>query len=187
MGQNDSTFKVTATPQQRFFLAQAFFSPTLKFKDRTKERLLYRARKQLGLMGPSEWIAERGRVGEIWQEKKSFNVFEVTEETAAFVVTTIGELEKEPFQSFMLEGLLQQLEAKRDADSLDMALPLDEEAEAPLWKPSLKPILVNPDRFTDVLKDVVQAAESYGAFRTAMLKVLEMPEIDALPGKTKAA
>lgn len=184
-----ATFKVTTSPRVRYFLAALLLHPKLKeeLKDRTKQRALYRARKQLGLMEPSEWLSDKGRVGEIWRDGKTLNVFEVSEDSAAFIVGILAPLEKEPYQTFIVEELMQQLEAKTDAPNLDMALPFDEGTEAPLWKPTLKPSLVNPERFTDVLCAVAEGCLSFGQFREKLIEALKLPETDAFPAEDQDA
>lgn len=170
------TFRVATTPRARFTLARLFCRGDLKFKDRTKEKRLYRARKSLGLIEPSEYILAGKPPSDRWKDR-SVAAFEVTVETAEFVVETFASIEKDSGEAFMLEELVEQLEAKVDApEAFDVEM-LDIAAEAPLWKPqALIPILDRPEAWFDTQREIMQACTSYGAYRKAMLEVLLTPQ-----------
>lgn len=173
MGQ---TFRIAATPRERFHLARLLCHKTLKFKDRQKEKALYRARKTLGLMEPSEYILAQKPTSDLWRDNQQRAAFEVTQETAEFLVATIGGLEIDSGESFMVEELLEQLEAAKDSEAAAGLDLLDIEAEAPAWKPSLMPLLEGPEMWFEAQRQILDDSQSYGAFRKAMLDALKTPE-----------
>jgi hypothetical protein len=157
------SFRVTATPRTRFNLSVLLFHKDLQFKDRLKERSLYRSRKNLGLLEPSQQFSTNNRVGDIWRDHTTRNVFTVTEDNADFMIETIGKLEKNTNDLLYIEELLEQLEAKEDAADADTASEFNEQEEAPRWKPGLEPIITNPALFYDVLREAVKHG-NYGGF-----------------------
>jgi hypothetical protein len=168
----NQTFRITTTPRARFALSVMLFHKDVKFNDRGKERALRNARRALGLMEPSQNYAEHQRVGEIWRDHVTRNVFEVTADNADFILTTLAKIEKHSVDMLYLEELLEQLEDKRDAEDASTAVPFDEAAEAPAWKPPLTPIVGNPALLVDIIREAFEA-ESYGAARKLILPALK--------------
>lgn len=168
-----TTFKVVTTPRARQSLAMLFFSPALKFKDRVRERALYRARKALGLLEISEQRVQTQRIGPLWKDNTTRNVFEVAEADAEWIVKTIESVEKSSADLLVIEDLLGQLEDKRDAppELLEGALPYDPAAELAGWKPSLEPVIENPALVVAVLREAAQQ-ESYMGWRDTLRAAL---------------
>jgi hypothetical protein len=164
------TWIVTATPMERWTLSLFLFNTKLEFSGRQEQKRLYRARKALGLLEPSDaFMTYNGkdgplRVGPAAEDRKTRHRFAVTVDNAEFILNA---LEKTPMRggdTMRLEGLLQQLEAKEDADDAETAAEYSPELDAPEWKPSLKPMIDQPSRLLDIL-DHAFGAESYGEAR----------------------
>lgn len=169
------TFRVTATPRTRFVISVLLFHKDLKFKDRIKERSLYRVRKALGLLEPSQQFSTHNRVGNIWKDHSTRNVFEVTIDQAEFLIDNLSKIEKSTNDLLYVEDLLEQLEAKEDAADVEEGVSFDEKAEAPGWVPSLEPLLTNPALFYDVMREACSMG-NFGGFSKIMLGALRVEE-----------
>lgn len=169
-----ATFKVVTTPRARHSLAMLLFHKDLKLKSRPDERALFRVRKALGLLEVSEQRVQTQRIGPLWKDATTRNVFEVAEGDAEWLVKKTEGLEKNSAESLIIEELLGQLEDKKDAPAelLEGAAPYDPAAELEGWKPSLEPIVDNPSLLVAALRDAIEE-ESYGAFRSALKPALE--------------
>jgi hypothetical protein len=168
------TFRVTATPRARFVLSVMLFQD-VKIKELAATKSLTRARRALGLMEPSFNFSTHKRVGDIWRDHTTRNVFTVTSHDADFVLDALAKIDKASGDILYLADLMEQLDSGKDAEDADTALPFDEAAEAPLWKPSLSPIIDQPVLLLDVLREAY-AIQSYGKHAEFMSKALALPK-----------
>lgn len=182
------TFKLTATPRQRHALAFMLFHKDIKLKDRTKQRSLRRAQAALGLVALSEQIVQHQRVGEIWRDNTTRNVFEVTEDNADTILEQADRIEKTTADLLYLQEVLDQLQDKKDAPDAESCQPIPAD-EPERWKPDLLgvPIADNLVLWADFMRESLQGSLSYGAFREAVLKVLEAAKAQAQEAKSEAA
>jgi hypothetical protein len=179
------TFKVTASPRQRFWLAWMLLSGKIKLKDRSDDRRLNRARKALGLLDVSEifWHYNRDpgplRMGELVEDGETRNVFEVTTDQADFILTQVDKVERGPDVSLFAIGLLEQLEEKKDATDAGECTPVDAAAELPLWKPRLNALVESPALIIPMLHELAKNHLSFGAWRKACEEVTAPPGEEA--------
>jgi hypothetical protein len=185
------TFRVTATPRQRFVLANCLFHRDLKFRDRARERDLYRARKALGLLEVSERLSMDGMVSDFAKDNTTRNTFEVTHGNADFLVTTVGGIEKPSADLLYLEEVLEQLEDGKKLGDGEQPGPVggwppavDEAAEAKLWRFSaLAPQAEKPLLLAKIFLEAYKANLSFGAHREAMIAMLEPPKAEEAEGR----
>jgi hypothetical protein len=175
---SSQTWKVTATPRERFRLAMLLLHRDLKFKTRKSERELHRARQALGLIAPTEVQLEKGRVGQYATDRTTRHCFAVTAENAEFVLAQVELVEINPAEALWLEPLLQQLESKADAPDADAAPAYDEAEELEHWQPSSKPILDRPEMFAELLGEAISVAADWPDFQRRYAKAMapEPPE-----------
>jgi hypothetical protein len=172
------TFRVTTTPRARFTLSVLFFHKDLKFKTLASTKSLDRARKALGLVEPSQEFSTNRRVGDIWKDNATRNVFTVTFDNADFVLETLGKLDKNSDDLLYLADLFEQLDSKKDAEDADTAVPFDEKAEAPKWKAGLHPAVESPALLIDILREyaTIQKTQPRGNAADFLMKALKVPE-----------
>lgn len=137
---------ITASPRQRWALALLLFSAELKFQGRREQKRLYRARRDLGLLEPSQTFmifnqnqapGSRIQIGPGAQDHVTRHAFRLTEESLEFFLEVI---EKGPIGQgdlIWLEPLLQAIEERKSEGNDAPAYDAAEDAER--WKPLAEP------------------------------------------------
>lgn len=141
-------FIVTASPRQRWALSMLLFNPELKFKGRTQEKRLYRARRDLGLLQPSEAFltynqnlnaGDTIRIGPGAFDAKTRHAFTVTEETRDFMVEIIEKVHVTSGDLLWLEPLLSCLDDKAESPDAATAPRYAPSEDVDRWRPLAEP------------------------------------------------
>lgn len=153
-------WKVTATPRARFRLSQVLMSPALRFRRKTLGQLA-RARAALGLVGVTEVGIEHKRVHDRYgADNRTRHRFEITAETAEFLLERLNEVDLTGFDAVVLEDLIGQLEEGKDAADWEAAAAFDAVEELPRWKPKPQaPVIEDPEHFIEVFGELLQIAD----------------------------
>lgn len=175
------TFRVTATPRARFHLAVLFFHKDLKFKDMLATRSLDKARRALGLVELSQQFSTHRRVGDIWRDNHTRNVFTVTTHDADFVLDMLGKLDKNADDLLYISDLLLQLDARKDAEDAETSPPFNDKEEAPLWNAELHPAVEHPATLINILRRYaeIQKNEPRGKAAEFLIEALTVPDDSA--------
>jgi hypothetical protein len=153
------SWKVTASPRERFALSQLLLSPELKLRRRTM-REVNNVRHALGLVGVSEVALEHKRVhAKYGTDNRTRFRFEITAEEADTILQTLEKVDVPPVTAMVLQPLVDQVEARGDAKDWEQALPFDEAAELPRWKPSRLPVVEDPEHLIEVLGELLKRAD----------------------------
>ncbi len=182
---DQQTWKIIATPKDRWHLTVLLMHGDLKFKGKSRTKL-YRFRQALGLMESTEaFLGERKGLHKLGNDNKTKNVFTVTAENAEFLTECLSELELHNATLAPLERILVQLEEKRAIGDVEGVPELDPETED--WTPVTAPILGdNPDRYVEVNAMLMRkAAGSFEKYTALYLKEVEPPAENA-PTELKA-
>ena len=141
---------VTASPRQRWTLALILFAPELKpeLAGRAGQRRLYRARRDLGLLEPSEAFlrynprlapGEQITKGPGAEDHESRQAFRLTEEDVDFLLQVPEKVTIGPGDAIWVEPLFQQLEARTDSPDAGEAPFYDQAADVLRWRPLAEP------------------------------------------------
>lgn len=180
---NEQTWKIIATPADRWALAIFFLHKDLTFKTRKEQRGLYRARQALGLIEPTTvFMGEAKGTVPLAADHKTRNAFIVTPEVAEFVIDCFDRIEVTSqngkttglsgAQLAGLEPILQQLEDRNFAKEMAERYPnatWSEEDED--WSVSLAPTVQQADKLVDVLCECIsKAGDSFPRFKKLFLE-----------------
>ncbi len=142
------TWKIIATPKDRWHLTALLMHKDLKFKGKRRTHL-YRFRQALGLMESTEaFLGERKGLFKLGNDGKTKNVFTVTAENADFLTECLNELELHNATLAPLERIIAQLESKEAIGDVDAFPELDPATED--WTPVTPPIIEQPDRYVEI-------------------------------------
>lgn len=135
-------------------------SPDLKFR-RKSLRQLATARDAFALVGVTEVSIARKRVNrEYCQDRTTRHRFSVTADTADFLLEQLGQADMSSFDALVLEPLVAQLEAGKDAADAETAADLVEAEELARWQPEPRlPELEDPGHFIETFGKLLEQAD----------------------------
>lgn len=133
MANDAQPWKIGITPRERLELARLFLHRGLKLKGTADQRTFNRARRALGLVGPSLVLVDNKPIGRIAEDRATVHQVTMTGEVADFLRKRIFELERLGYQDVVLELVFDELEQAKDTDRAAAAagpVPEDEVWEA---------------------------------------------------------
>lgn len=166
---DSQTWKILATPNQRFALARLFvYHPKeLTFKGKQRRAALARFSQALGLEAPIATL-NSGKNGAVpHATDRTPAVFEVTAENADFLSECLDQVDLSASELAGMQGVVTQLDTKTASGNVDEVPVFNPDGED--WSVSTKPVLDGAERYVEVDEECLRRSESFETYKKLKL------------------